>query len=77
MPYSTRLKGRVDDRREDGGGVQFFIPGEPWRKGPSRAGRKDKVRPQKGLPSKIVGCASMLRRPFLDSMREGSASWRC
>lgn len=57
-----------------GAGVQFSIPGEPWRKGPSCAGRKDKVRPQKGLPSKIVGCASMLRRPFLDSMREGSAS---
>lgn len=34
---------------------------------PSSPGRKDKVRPQEGLPSERGGWASLLRRPWLDS----------
>lgn len=34
---------------------------------PSSLGRKDKVRPQEGLPGERGGWASMLRRPVLDS----------
>lgn len=57
------------------GRVYFsFILWETGRRSPSSTGRKDKVRPQEVLPSKIVGWASMLRGPLLDSTREGSAS---